>query len=499
VEEFPSVSEPEIAFPIEDLRAKSIKGLNTAFAFMAVAALILLTRKIVLARILLPADFGLFGFMAIVVSFASSAASLSMRDAIVQTRADAKKMLNTAFTAQLAVSLPMFLILIAFSGLISRGLHKPEMTPLLRIASVVLLVPPFELPRALFFRKLAIFKVKLPIVLGMIANASICIIMSAAGLGVWSLVTGFVLDALVNVVVIWLYSPYKPRLEFNRQIFREILRFSLPLFFITFLSWILWQGDDFMVGLIGDKRLLLAGNAALGFYSLAFYFPHQLTKIRGELAGVSFPAFSAIRHDLKRLTVAYKTLTRNSTIFMISFGAVLVPLARPTIVLLLGEKWLPSVPAFRVFMVAAVARSIFAAWGDIYKSLGKTRVLLWMSIPQPALLLALGPFITLRYGIIGVSFLILGIVLIMLPAEIYLSKKALHEINFTALLWKPAVVALIVFAVGWVAVGYLHTRAEFIAGLVGLFAFYYLLMLAADRQFRVTALSYARTSLRRSN
>jgi len=477
-----------------DIRTKSIRGLNVSFIFMGLTSLIILLRKVVLARLLLPSDFGLFAFTILVVVFVNNLASLRMQDVIVQTRTDPKRMLNTAFSCQLAVSIPMFIIVLAFAGFISRGLHKPEMATYLRVASLFILTIPFALPRALFLKTIDIFKVKLPIALGLAGNTVICIVMAVRGFGVWSLITGYVLDSVINVIIIWSYSPHKPRLEFDRKIFKEILRFSLPLYFLTLLIWIFWQGDDFIVGLVGDRTLFLAGNAALGFYSLAFYFPHQLMRIRSEMAGVSFPAFSAIRNDIRRLNSAYSTITRNSAIFMLSFGAVLIPLARPTILYLLGEKWLPSVNAFRIFMIAAMVRAIFANWGEVYKSLGKTRALLWAYIPSPVLLLLLGPYVTLKFGMLGMSLLIMGIILAMQPLVIYLTKRVLVEVSFTKLLWKPLVVFAIVLSATSGVCRFVSNIRTFLASAVALFLCYYLLMAIFDRQFRLTALDYLRVS-----
>ena len=477
-----------------DIRTRSIRGLNVSFIFMGLTSLIIFFRKIVLARLLLPSDFGLFAFTILVVIFVNNFASMRMQDVIVQTRTDPKRMLNTAFSCQLVLSIPMFIIILAFAGLISRGLHKPEMTTYLRVASLFILTIPFALPRALFLKAIDIFKVKLPMAVGLAVNTVVCIVMAARGFGVWSLITGYVLDSVINVIIIWGYSPHKPRLEFDRKIFKEILRFSLPLYFLTLLVWIFWQGDDFIVGLVGDRTLFLAGNAALGFYSLAFYFPHQLMKIRSEMAGVSFPAFSAIRNDMKRLNSAYNTVTRNSAIFMLSFGAVLIPLARPTILYLLGEKWLPSVNAFRIFMIVAMVRAIFANWGEVYKSLGRTRALLWAYIPSPVLLLLFGPYVTLKFGILGMSLLIIGIVLAMQPLVIYLTKRVLVEVSFTKLLWKPLLVFAIVLSMAWRVSSFTNNLGSFLASAVALFLGYYLLMAVFDRQFRLTALDYLRVS-----
>jgi O-antigen/teichoic acid export membrane protein len=239
------------------------------------------------------------------------------------------------------------------------------------------------------------------------------------------------------------------------------------------------------------------GNVALGFYSLAFYFPHHLMKIRSELAGVSFPAFSAIREDMERLSSAYRAVTRNGAIFMLSFGAILIPFARPTVLYLLGEKWLPAVSAFRVFMVVAMVRTIFANWGEVYKSLGRTRPLLWTYLPNPVLLLALGPYVTSRFGIFGMSLLIMGIVLAMQSVVIYLTKKVLKDVSFTKLLWKPVTVFGFILGLSWWMVRLVETRSAFITSAICLFALYYVLIAVVDARFRRTAVDYIRVSFTR--
>jgi len=454
----------------------------------------ILARRIVLARLLLPWDFGVFAFMTIVLVFASNLANLHLEDAIVQSRTDPKKMLNTAFTSQLLVSVPMFLLVLFLAGMVSDALGKSEMAPYLRVSGLVLLVAPFTLPRALFLRKLDLFKVKLPIALGMLANAVICIVMARAGLGVWALVTGYVLDAAVNMLVIWAFIPEKPKLEFDRRMLKEVLRYSLPLYLLTILVWVFWQADDFIVGIMGDRTIAAPGNVALGYYSLAFYFPHHLMKIRSELAGVSFPAFSAIRENRERLSSAYKVVTRNAAIFMLPFGAVLIPFARPTVLYLLGDKWLPAVSAFRVFMVVAIVRTVFANWGEVYKSLGKTKALLLTYLPNPILLVALGPYVTSRFGILGMSLLIMGIVLAIQPVVIYLTRRELKDVSFTRLLWKPTAVFGVVLLLSWQLSRLVESRSAFLASGVSLFLLYYLLVALVDGQFRRTAVDYVKTS-----
>lgn len=486
-----------MSYSAVDVRSKSIKGLNTSFIFLGLTGLISLLRRIILARLLLPEHFGLFAFTTIIVVVVSNFARLHMQDAVVQTRSDPRKMLSTAFTSQLFVSSFVFVMLLAFSGIISRGAHKPEMSPYLRVASLVFLTVPFGLPVALFVKELDIFRVKLPIALGAVANALVCILMAASGFGVWSLVTGYVLDALVNSVVIWGFAPHRPRLGVDRKMLLEIIRFSLPLYLLSILFWIFWQGDDFMVGLAGDRSLGISGNIALGYYSIAFYFPHQLTRIRAELAGVSFPAFLALRDDIKRLSSAFQAVTRNNAIFILSVGAVAIPLAGPAVLYVLGEKWLPSVHAFQVLMVAAMARTLFGAVGELYKSLGKTRALLWSYIPNPVLLIFLGPYVALNHGILGMALLVTGIIVVTQPIGIFLTKRVLHDVNFTRLLWKPLIVFSITISVGWAISSHVETRTCFVASVLSLVFIYYGLMAGIDRRFRMTAIDYLRTSFRR--
>jgi O-antigen/teichoic acid export membrane protein len=321
--------------------------------------------------------------------------------------------------------------------------------------------------------------------------------MAASGFGVWSLVTGYVLDALVNSVVIWGFAPHRPRLGVDRKMLLEIIRFSLPLYLLSILFWIFWQGDDFMVGLAGDRSLGISGNIALGYYSIAFYFPHQLTRIRAELAGVSFPAFLALRDDIKRLSSAFQAVTRNNAIFILSVGAVAIPLAGPAVLYILGEKWLPSVLAFQVLMVAAMARTLFGAVGELYKSLGKTRALLWSYIPNPVLLILFGPYVALNHGILGMALLVTGIIVVTQPIGIFLTKRVLHDVNFSRLLWKPLIVFAITISAGWAISSHVETRTCFVASVLSLVLIYYGLMAAIDRRFRMTAIDYLRTSFRR--
>lgn len=461
---------------------KSAKGIAISYGVLIFTSVILFVRQIILARLLLPEDFGLIAFVSVIIGFVSIFSAIKGSETIIQTKHEPQKMLNTAFTLQMIVSSFSIILLFMLSPYIASILGKPHITPFLQVLSFTLIGGALSLPISLFVKSLDFKMAKLPEFVSAIFSSITAVSLAFMGYCVWSLVYGTIMGMLTSIIVIWIITPLYPKLEIDKNMAKDMFNFAWPLFALFVLVWIFWNADDFMVGMI-------LGDTALGYYWLAFYIPHYLIQIKGVLGSVSFPAFSKVQDQNDSLKSGFETLTKYSTIIILSFCSVLIPLAKPTIFFIFGEEWLPAVIPFTIFVALVAQRSIFGHWTEIYMSIGKTKTLLITYMINPVCLFALGPLLTIKYGIVGMAIAVFIPQILSIPIAIYLVKKVI-DVSFTKLLWKPTLSFMITASITSIFKFLITDIKFYIIGVVGFLLLYYAIIVLLDKTFIPEIKSY---------
>jgi len=356
------------------------------------------------------------------------------------------------------------------AGLVNRG----EIINFLRLFSFLFILQALTLPGSLLQKELDFLKLNLPLCLGALVGAVSAMILALNGFGPWSLACGIILGETIRVIFLWILLPYRPKISFDIDSFKEIFQFSWPLYLLTILVWLFWNGDDFLVG-------ILRGNKQLGYYTMAFYIPHQLLIIQQLITRVSFPAFSRLQEEKEKILRGFEMLTKYSSIFILSLLSVLIPFTRQTILYLFGDKWLPASTCFIFFLILVAQRSIFGHWAQLYLALGKTKTLFFSYLPVPIILFTAGPYFTLKYGIEGMAGTVALTVIIYTPLIIYFTKKVI-PVRFFKILFRPVLAFLLVFFISLKIRNFVNTFYFYLGAIIGLLLLYYLIMIILDRK-----------------
>lgn len=358
---------------------------------------------IILARILVPEDFGQVGMAMVLLGLANVVTSVGMDPVVVQTSDDINKVAHYAFVIVMVVSLIGTAIIVVFADPFARLLGGGEqLASVLRWMAVyvtlggLLLVPQSILQRNLKFKEVGLSQI--PAELTTTGGA---ILLALMGYGVWSLVIGHLVGQLLRVILVWVYNKswiwLRPQ-RWDRDILGNMVRFGLTNGVGTTLKIFQNQVDTWFVG-----RTL--GAAQVGLYGRAYGLTTQMSKLLASsiFGSVLFPSYARIKDDIPRLTRGYlKSL--NMVFLMIvpvSIGlAIVAPLFVPV---MLGQRWMGMIPAWQILSLYGLTQPISYNSSPIFLAVGQPKRNMSASIVLLCIMIPLLILLTEPFGIAGAA------------------------------------------------------------------------------------------------
>ena len=362
---------------------------------------------IVLARLLSPKEFGLIGMLAIFIAVSQAFINSGFTEALIRKNNCSQDDYCTVFYFNILAGFALYLVLFFCAGMISKFFNEPQLVPLTRVLSSVLVISSIGMIQLTILRKEINFKLQTKITLVAAAfSGAVSIGMAFFGWGVWSLIWKLVLYQFMMTLLLWFWNDWRPKLSFSIASFRELFHFGSKLLLSSILYRIHVNIYYVVIGKFFSVNIL-------GYYTYAYnlsQFPAQ--NINLVIQQVSYPIFSSIQDDLERFKRGYKKLLKNTMFisFMLMFS--IAASAEPLILTLIGKKWLPAVPYLRLLCFVAMTYPLHALNLDILKIKGRSDLFLTMEIVK--ILLAI-PVIFV--GIfLGIKSMIIGMILFSIVA-----------------------------------------------------------------------------------
>lgn len=319
---------------------------------------------LIVARILTPADFGLFALASSVLLIVSAVSDLSLSDAIVQMQNPDDRIYDTAFTLGLARGLLLAAILCAlalpFAHLYGDGRIAPILFSLAGVPILRGLSSPrmASLQRTLQFRPVFILET-----VGKFGAFTASVAISYLTQSYWALVAGIITTPLLWGVFSYRYAPYRP--AFALVGWRQFVSFSGWLTLSNAVNTVNWQSDRFFIG----GRL---GTAVLGQYTVGSELASLPTNAPVlPVMQALYAGFAQMASDLPRLRTAYLTSQCVVMALALPIALSVAAFATPIIVFAIGPEWLQSAtvvqilaPVFAVQLLTAPAHSIAMSTGQ---------------------------------------------------------------------------------------------------------------------------------------
>lgn len=384
----------------DQLKRAAVKGVGWAFFSSTAVRMIQVVTTLVLAKLLMPDDFGVFALAAIAVNALILFRDLGFAQVLIYRQGDVHRTAGTAFTLSLASSLIMAIMLAASAPAVGRLLGSMHVVGPLRVMSLALFVSgAANVPLALLDRDLKFRKRAVPELGGAVANASVAITLAALGFGAWSMVLGWVALEITITALALAVCPWRPKPTYDRDQARTIIDYGKFLMAASLITFAFFNIDKLGVG----KWL---GERPLGFYSLAFTVCNlPATNLSHVIGRVMFPTYSRLQNDLQDMKSVYLTTIRYISLAAFPAAVGIMILAGPVIRTFYSEKWVPAIPIFHVLAVYGLVRSIGSTASAVFMSTGQPGIVSRTSLLQLAVAV---PFVypaAERFGVTGVALL----------------------------------------------------------------------------------------------
>ena len=360
---------------MSSLKDKTVKGIIWSSIDRFSAQGIQFVFSILIARLLLPEDYGVIAmlgiFMAVSQTFIDSGFGTALIRKIDRTETD----FSTVFYFNIAVASVFYVILFFCAPAIANFYDTPLLEPVTKVVALNLIINSLS----------GIHNAKLSIAIDFKSRAKISIIttlltgavglwMAYAGYGVWALVVQNLFSSVLRTVMLWIIVKWHPKLVFSWKSFKELFSFGSKLLASGLLDTLYNNIYTLVIGKVFS-------SSTLGVYSKAnalAEFPSS--NITGVLQGVTFPVLSTIQNEEERLADAYKRFLRLSAFIVFPLMVGLSAVADPFIRLALTDKWEGAIILLQIICFALMWYPIHAINLNILQVKGRSDYFLKLEI-----------------------------------------------------------------------------------------------------------------------
>lgn len=327
--------------------------------------------QLVLARILMPADFGVVAILNIFVNLANTLVQNGLGSALVQKKDPKKEDFATVFGIEIGMAIAAYLLIFAFAPTISTYYENPDLTGYLRIFALTIIISAFGSMQTTVLRCRLDFKPSfIANFAGVVCQGVSGIAMALMGLGVWSLIFSQIIYRVVTNVLLFFYAKWLPQARFSKKSFLELFGFSWKLTAGWIIGTVYQDVFSFVIGKVYDE-------ATLGFYSKGNSIPNVINRVVTQVtSAVMFPVISKSQDDMQAVKKQTREMLRISAAMIFPVLAFVAAAADPIVRLVLTEKWLPAVPIIQIFCISSSINVVSNANMQSFNAIGKSGVFL---------------------------------------------------------------------------------------------------------------------------
>ncbi len=332
-----------------ELRESVAYSVAWSLAEKAGSMLLQLFVSILVARLLSPEDYGVMAVLTVFATLSLVVVDSGFSQMLIRGENPSASDYRTVFRFNISMSLLLYALLTLLAAPIA---HFFEMPLIEEIAPVLFLLLPLNalcvIQQAICARNFRFDTLSKAIFLSSLISGVVAVVMALAGCGVWSLVGQRLAAMGVKAMLLWWWSDWRPSGEYRLDALKRMAPYSLRL-----------MATDIIATLYNNISQLFVGK----FYSaqmLGFYNQGQKLKdmpvaaIQQSVQSVTFPALSKIKDEEQKFSESYRQLMVMVSTFLFPVMVGLIAIAPDMFALLLGEKWMPTVPYFEILSLSGL-------------------------------------------------------------------------------------------------------------------------------------------------
>jgi len=402
-----------------------------------------ITASVVLARFLVPEDFGVYALSLSLLELARLTGNLGIGSAIIQSPDAPKTFSDSAFWVNMAATSFMFINACILGLLGSSFLHSPNLVytvPALGLTFIF--TGATHINHSLLARELEFKTMAKASIAKLAIESLISIVLAVSGFGVWSFILGYVSGDIIHSILIWVWTDWRPKLKPNFRYPRKYWSFGGHIFIFCLASFMLEHIPSLIIGRISTVYFL-------GLFTFAWRQSRWIGDIP-KLVGknILFPTFSRLQSNSLEFEKIYSKWLRfmliwGSPIFFLQFA--LAPMYVP---LIFGEKWIAAIPALQFLVILAFTEvTFYVPHSEALTALGKVQLNAYWRILESIAVGILLVFVS-NFGSTAIAVGIMLVRIGLLPFYL-ISTHLKLKIHFRTFV-KNVFPALLMALCGWV-------------------------------------------------
>ncbi len=369
---------------MDNLKNKVFSGFIWKFGERFLSQGITFVVSLVVARILLPEDYGMVAMVTIFTNIAAVVVVNGFNAALIQGSDVDETDFSTLFYCSFVISIILYFILFFFAPLISKFYDMQELTPIIRVLGFLLPIASYNSIQNAYVSRMMDFKKNFwATFLASIVSGTVGIVMALRGFGVWALVAQMLSSSIVNCIVQMFIVDWKPVLRFSLKKVVPLLRFGGNSLGADLIGTIFNQLNSFVIG-------KWYSPSDLAYYNKGYSFPQLINgNILAIVSSVMFPAFSTVSNDIEHMKMMTKKTAKMMTYILgpIYFG--MIAISNNMIRVLLTDKWISSVPFLNIICIAYIVGTISPMDLQLLRAIGKSDTVFHLEFIKKTLWLAL--------------------------------------------------------------------------------------------------------------
>lgn len=402
-----------------NLRKQAISGFFWSFLQQFGTMAIVFIVSILLARVLNPKDFGLIALFKVLVAIATVFVNGGLTSSLIRTSKTNDADYSTVFFFNLVVSVGIYFLLFFTGPMIAKFYGTSELLPIIRVFSIVIVIQGFTAVQMSIINKMMDFKLQFKIQLpSLILSGIIGIVLAYLDYGVWSLVYMNIVQVLMQSILYWKVSPWKPQFVFDNNKFAHHFNFGYKITISNLIDTAYRNIYSLIIG-----KFFTLGQ--LGFYDRANNLKEiPVANLANALNKVTFPLFCTIQNDDIKLKDAYRKIMKIVSYVISPIMVLCIILAKSIITILLTDKWLEAVPLFQILCVSGIIYPLVAYNLNILQVKGKSTLYLKAEIIKKVIGVII-IILSVNYGLKALLWAQVIIVLLDFVINSYFTGKVL--------------------------------------------------------------------------
>lgn len=380
------------------LKQQATAGFAWTFAQQFGNQIIGFVVSLILARILLPAEFGLIGMIAILVGLGRVLVDSGLTQSLIRNKENDQDDYSTVFYFNLFASLIIYLFIFVTAPLVSEFYDQPILINIIRLYCLTFIFSAFSAVQFARLTKKMDFKSQTLIAIpANIIGGGVGIYMAYNGFGVYSLVWSHLITTIISTGHLWIYSRWTPSFSFSIPKFKDHFNFGYKIALAGVLEVAFNNAYIVVIGRFFSP-------VQVGFYTRAETMKQlPVTNVSSALNKVTFPLFASIQDDDTRLKRVNLQLMQ-MVIFIIAPTLIfLAVLAEPIFRFLFTAKWLPAVPYFQILCITGILKPLHANNLNVLNVKGRSDLFLRIKLYEKVIII-LSIIVGLQFGIFGLLF-----------------------------------------------------------------------------------------------